>query len=62
METVLLRAFAAFSEAQAIRMRKLEANQSDLDAAVSGRLAVLEKRLLEIELRLGGALGRTGPS
>jgi hypothetical protein len=62
MQTVLLRAFAAFTEAQAIRLRKVEADQSNLDAALSGRIAVLEKRLLEIELRLGGALGRTGPS
>jgi hypothetical protein len=62
MQTELLRGFAAFTEAQTIRLRKVEADQSNLDAALSGRVAVLEKRLLEIELRLGGALGRTGPS
>jgi hypothetical protein len=62
MQTELLRGFAAFTEAQTIRLRKVEADQSNLDTALSGRVAVLEKRLLEIELRLGGALGRTGPS
>jgi flagellar biosynthesis/type III secretory pathway protein FliH len=53
MQTELLRGFAAFSEAQTIRLRKVEADQSNLDAALSGRVSVLEKRLLEIELRLG---------
>lgn len=53
MQTELLRGFAAMSEAQTIRLRKVEADQSNLDAALSGRVSVLEKRLLEIELRLG---------
>jgi hypothetical protein len=53
MQTELLRGFAAFSEGQTIRVRKVEADQSNLDAALSGRVAVVEKRLLEIELRLG---------
>ena len=55
MQTELLRGFAGFSEGQNIRIRKVEADQSNLDAALSGRVAVLEKRLLEIEMRLGGA-------
>jgi hypothetical protein len=53
MQTELLRGFAAFSEGQNIRLRKVEADQSNLDAALSGRVNVLERRLLEIELRLG---------
>jgi hypothetical protein len=55
MQTELLRGFAAFSEGQTIRLRKVEADQSNLDAALSGRVNVLERRLLEIELRLGRA-------
>ncbi len=55
MQTELLRGFAAFSEAQSLRLRKVEADQSNLDASISGRVAVLEKRLLEIEMRLGDA-------
>jgi hypothetical protein len=53
MQTELLRGFAAFSQGQTIRLRKVEADQSNLDAALSGRVNVLEGRLLEIELRLG---------
>jgi hypothetical protein len=53
MQTELLRGFAAFSQAQTIRLRKVEADQSNLDTALSGRVSVLEGRLLEIELRLG---------
>jgi hypothetical protein len=55
MQTELLRGFASFSEAQTLRLRKVEADQSNLDLALSGRVSVLEKRLLEIELRLGRA-------
>lgn len=56
MQTELLRGFAAFSEGQTIRLRKVEADQANLDAALSARVNVLEKRLLEIELRLGRQL------
>ena len=55
MQTELLRGFAAFSEGQTIRLRKVEADQSNLDTALSGRVAIVERRLTEIELRLGGA-------
>lgn len=52
MQTELLRGFASFSAGQTIRMRKLEADQSNLSYALSGRIEVLEERLLEIEQRL----------
>jgi hypothetical protein len=55
MQTELLRGFAAFAEVQTIRLKKVEADQSNLDTALSGRVNVIEKRLLEIELRLGRA-------
>jgi hypothetical protein len=54
MQTELLRGIAAYSESTSIRMRKLEADQSNLDAALAGRMAIMEKRLFEIEQRLGG--------
>jgi len=38
MQTELLRGFAAFSEGQTIRLRKVEVDQSNLDAALSGRV------------------------
>jgi hypothetical protein len=52
MQTELLRGFAAFSEGLTLRVRKVEADQSNLDAALSGRVDILERRLLEIEKRL----------
>lgn len=55
MQTELLRGFEAFSAGQALRLRKVEADQSNLDISLSGRVEVLERRLLQIEQRLGGA-------
>ena len=42
MQTELLRGFAAFSEGQTIRLRKVEVDQSNLDAALSGRVKSLK--------------------
>ena len=53
MQTELLCGFAAFSEGQTIRLRKVEVDQSNLDAALSGRVNVVEARLRQIELRQG---------
>jgi len=53
MQTELLKGFESFSAGQTIRLRKVEADQSNLDAALSGRVSIVEKRLLEIELKLG---------
>lgn len=52
MQTEILRAFEVWSGGQTIRLRKLEADHSNLDAAMSGRMEVLEHRLFEIEKRL----------
>ncbi len=56
MQTELLRGFESFSAGQTIRLRKVEADQSNLDTALSGRVSVVEARLLQIELRLGKQL------
>ena len=53
MQTELLRGFEAFSAGQTIRLRKVEADQSNLDVALRGRVDVVETRLTQIELRLG---------
>jgi len=53
MQTELLRGFEAFSTGQTIRLRKLEADQSNLDVSLRGRVDVVEARLTQIELRLG---------
>jgi hypothetical protein len=52
MQTELLRGFESFSSSQIIRLRKLEVDQSNLDASLSGRMAAIETRLLQIEFRL----------
>ncbi len=52
MQSELLRGFRAFSGAPVIRLRKLEADQSNLDASLSDRLEVVETGLLEITERL----------
>jgi predicted signal transduction protein with EAL and GGDEF domain len=49
MQTEILRAFEAWSGEQTIRLRKLEADHSNLDAASSGRIEAVEQRLFEIE-------------
>lgn len=54
-QTELLRGFEAFSKGQTFRLRKVEADHSNLDASISGRVEALETRLRQIEQRLGGA-------
>ena len=56
MQTELLRGFESFSAGQTIRLRKLEADQSNLDVSLRGRVDVLETRLTQIELRLGAGM------
>jgi hypothetical protein len=53
MQTELMRGFESFSAGQTIRLRKVEADQSNLDTSLSGRVNILEARLTQIELRLG---------
>ena len=52
MQTELLRAFHAHAEAVTIRLRTSEADESNLNAGLSQRMDVLERRLLEIEMKL----------
>ncbi len=51
-QTELLRGFEKFQTANNIRMRKLEANVSNLDTSATMRLENLEERVLEIEKKL----------
>ncbi|HEY6371531.1 MAG TPA: hypothetical protein VIX37_13205 [Candidatus Sulfotelmatobacter sp.] len=57
MQTEILRGFRAHSDGLTIRLRKIEADQSNLDVALSRRVEVLEQRLLEIETRLDHTKG-----
>jgi hypothetical protein len=51
-QTELLRGFNAFADGQNTRIRKLQADLSNVDTSTDLRLVVLERRLLEIEPRL----------
>jgi len=53
-QTEILRGFEKFQTAQNVRMRKIEANHSNLDTSTSMRLDNLEERVLEIEKKLMG--------
>jgi hypothetical protein len=51
-QTEILRGFEKFQTANTVRMRKLEADQSNLDSSSSIRLNNLEERVLVIEEKL----------
>jgi predicted nucleic acid-binding Zn-ribbon protein len=51
-QTEILRGFVAFQNSNGPRMRKMEADLSNIDAATSQRLEVLEQRMLEVEKKL----------
>jgi len=51
-QTEILRGFVAFQNSNMPRMRKMEADLSNINAPTSQRLEVLEERVLEIEKKL----------
>jgi hypothetical protein len=51
-ETKLLRGFRDFNEAQDVRLRKVEANLSNLDTSAGLRLAELEKIVHDLRARV----------
>jgi hypothetical protein len=48
----ILKAFFPFQEAVNVRFRKLEADNSNLNAGLSERMGIVEGRLTEIERKL----------
>jgi hypothetical protein len=51
-QTEILKAFLPFQEASNLRLRLVETNLSNTDAVLTARMAVLERRLQEIEKKL----------
>jgi hypothetical protein len=51
-QTEILKAFFPHQEATNIRIRAVETNLSNVDTGLSERMAVMERRLLEIEKKL----------
>ena len=60
-ETRLLRGFASFQDANHVRMRKIEADVSNVNASTSGQLESFNKKLLELEMRIVDLEGRKPP-
>jgi hypothetical protein len=52
LQMELLRGFASFNEGFNTRLRKLEADHSNLDVSATTRLANLEERLARLEMKL----------
>src|SRR5580704_9278363 len=61
-ETRILRAFGAYQESAGVRMRKIEADVSNINASTSQQLDAVQSKLLDLETRiinLEGPQGRT---
>jgi hypothetical protein len=54
LQTELLRGFASFNEGFNTRLRKLEADHSNLDVSATMRLANVEERLARLEMKMLG--------
>jgi hypothetical protein len=52
VQTEILRAFLPYQEGQTIRLRAMEARVSNVDTTITERMAVVERRLAEIEKKL----------
>jgi hypothetical protein len=61
-ETRIVRAFGAYQESAGVRMRKIEADVSNVNASTTQQLDVVQSKLLDLETRiinLEGPQGRT---
>ncbi len=51
-ETRIVRAFAAHQESSGVRMRKIEADLSNINASTTQQLDAVQSKLLELETRI----------
>ncbi len=51
-ETRLIRAFGAYQESAAVRMRKIEADLSNVNSSTTQQLDAFQSKLLELETRI----------
>ena len=61
-ETRIVRAFGAYQESAGVRMRKIEADVSNINASTTQQLDAMQSKLLDLETRiinLEGPQGRT---
>jgi hypothetical protein len=51
-ETRIVRAFGAYQESAGVRMRKIEADVSNINSSTTQQLDVLQSKLLDLETRI----------
>ncbi len=51
-ETRIVRAFGAYQESASVRMRKIEADVSNINASTSQQLDAMQSKLLDLETRI----------
>jgi hypothetical protein len=51
-ETRIVRAFGAYQECAGVRMRKIEADVSNINSSTTQQLDVLQSKLLDLETRI----------
>ena len=59
-ETRIVRAFGAYQESAGVRMRKIEADVSNVNASTTQQLDAFQSKLLELETRIINLEGRQG--
>ncbi|MGB8888171.1 MAG: hypothetical protein WCC87_15670 [Candidatus Korobacteraceae bacterium] len=59
-ETRIVRAFGAYQESAGVRMRKIEADVSNINASTTQQLDVLQSKLLDLETRIINLEGPQG--
>ncbi len=57
-ETRIVRAFGAYQESNAVRMRKIEADVSNVNSSTTQQLDAFQSKLLELETRIINLEGR----
>jgi DNA repair exonuclease SbcCD ATPase subunit len=60
VETRIVRAFGAYQESGAVRMRKIEADVSNINASTTQQLDAVQSKLLDLETRIINLEGPQG--
>jgi hypothetical protein len=59
-ETRIVRAFGAYQESASVRMRKIEADVSNINASTTQQLDAMQSKLLDLETRIINLEGPQG--
>jgi len=61
-ETRIVRAFGAYQESASVRMRKIEADVSNINSSTTQQLDAMQSKLLDLETRIINLEGPQGSS